>query len=114
MCDPTGVLAGRIDGAFFVVSRNRAADGGVDREVVETLRYYSGANFASRVKATAQFVVGFVDHSCPPTLVYSAYNTLPGKKAIFNGPTAGHAPTIESREAVQQTILTHIKERREN
>lgn len=66
MCDPMGFTLGRMDGAFFIVSRSRTPDGKVSPEVLEASRYFSGANFASRVKVPTQFTVGFIDHSCPP------------------------------------------------
>lgn len=113
MSDPNGTTIGRIDGAFFVVSRKPGANGGFSPEVVESARYYTGANFASRVKVPTQFTVGFIDHSCPPTLVYSAYNKIAtADKKIHNGTTSGHALSEESRAIMQSAVSTHVKEQR--
>jgi len=109
MCDPTGFTVGRMDGTFFVVSRGLKPDGSLKPDVMNASRYYAAANFAARVKVPSQFTVGFIDHSCPPALVYSAYNMITSQKQIHNGPTSGHALTAESRGAMRKAILDHRK-----
>jgi cephalosporin-C deacetylase len=42
------------------------------KDVLETVRYFDGMNFATRIKADGFFTVGFVDTACPPATVYAA------------------------------------------
>lgn len=44
--------------------------------VFNTLSYFDGVNFASRITAPALFSVGLMDPVCPPSTVYAAYNHL--------------------------------------
>ncbi|MGN6099765.1 MAG: acetylxylan esterase [Devosia sp.] len=47
----------------------------VDR-AFETLRYFDGTVFATRIKAPALVSVATMDTICPPSTVYAAYNAL--------------------------------------
>ena len=48
--------------------------------------YFDGAHFASRITCPVRASVGFVDTTCPPCAVYSAFNAIPVKdKAIVHG-----------------------------
>jgi cephalosporin-C deacetylase len=44
--------------------------------VFNTLSYFDGVNFATRIKAQALFSVGLMDMVCPPSTIYAAYNHL--------------------------------------
>lgn len=46
--------------------------------VFQTLSYFDGVNFATRITAKALFSVGLMDTICPPSTVYAAYNYLAG------------------------------------
>ena len=53
--------------------------------------YFDGVNFASRIRHSVRFVVGFRDQTCPPHCVYSAYNVCPSAdKAIINAVGSNH------------------------
>jgi cephalosporin-C deacetylase len=43
-------------------------------EVLHTLSYFDGVNFAKRATAPALFSVAIMDLICPPSTVYAAYN----------------------------------------
>ena len=48
--------------------------------------YYDAVNFAARVRCPTRVTVGFSDDTCPPTAVYSAYNSLRvADKEIWHG-----------------------------
>ena len=48
--------------------------------------YFDGAHFAPRITCPVRASVGFVDGTCPPCAVYSAFNAIPVKdKAIVHG-----------------------------
>lgn len=72
--------------------------------------YYELVYFAPGIKCPVMVGVGFHDRSCPPTGVYSFYNTLPeGKKQIFNKIRNGHgdAPK-EYSPATWKFLADHI------
>jgi cephalosporin-C deacetylase len=56
------------------------------RDLVEqtfrTLAYFDGMHFATRIKARCLFSVGLMDTICPPSTVYSAYNSVKAPKEI--------------------------------
>ncbi len=88
LADRSGTLAGRIAGWPRVVPVG--ADGKSEPKILEELRYFDSANFATRIKAPAHLEVGFLDVICPSTCGYVAYNNIPGKKTIKNHPDRGH------------------------
>ncbi|MDZ8201453.1 acetylxylan esterase [Microbacterium sp. SSW1-59] len=49
---------------------------GAEQRVFDTLSYFDGATFATRIDAPALFSVGLHDLTCPPSTVYAAYNRL--------------------------------------
>ncbi|MBN1902872.1 acetylxylan esterase [Candidatus Sumerlaeota bacterium] len=64
--------------------------GCADEKIKQAARYFDGANFARFTNADAIFSVGFIDNTCPPTSVYSAYNQIKGEKKIIIKPQMGH------------------------
>lgn len=52
------------------------------QQVLETLSYFDGMNFAARASAPALFSVGLMDDICPPSTVYAAYNHYAGPKRM--------------------------------
>ena len=52
--------------------------------------------------------VGFIDRTCPPTSVYTAYNVLQGLKEMIHSPTLGHTTTTEISGAFRKALLSHI------
>ena len=70
--------------------------------------YFDTAVFASKVKVPVLIAVGFVDTTCSPSSVYSAYNAIPGKKEIFHMYRSSHAISAEAKQraaafAIEQT-----------
>jgi len=51
-------------------------------QVLKTLSYFDGVNFAAHAQANAYFSVGLMDQVCPPSTVFAAYNHYPGDKQI--------------------------------
>jgi cephalosporin-C deacetylase len=51
-------------------------------DVLRTLSYFDGVNFAKRAAAPALFSVALMDLVCPPSTVYAAYNHYAGDKEI--------------------------------
>jgi cephalosporin-C deacetylase len=61
---------------YLAVHRPRVDD------VLRTLSYFDGVNFAKRAAAPALFSVALMDLICPPSTVYAAYNHYAGEKEI--------------------------------
>lgn len=51
-------------------------------QVMKTLSYFDGCNFARRVRARSLFSVGLMDTICPPSTVFAAYNRMTATKEI--------------------------------
>ena len=80
------------------------------RKYWKVSEYYELVYFAPGIKCPVMVGVGFHDRSCPPTGVYSFYNTLPeGKKQIFNKIHHGHgdAPK-EYSPATWKFLADHV------
>lgn len=77
--------------------------------IMNTVRYFDTANFATRVQADGIFAVGFVDTTCPPTTVYAAYNNVQSKnKAMHNDIATGHVNTPEAVRVMRGAVLDHV------
>ena len=90
MCDHYGAEAGRLPGwPFFIVNlRKNAAAEAIDGMVP----YYDAANFARHINAPIRVIVGFIDTTCCPSSVYSAFNVLKSKdKKMIHEIETGHA-----------------------
>lgn len=61
---------------FLAIHRDKV------QQVLETLSYFDGMNFAARASAPALFSVGLMDDICPPSTVYAAYNHYAGPKRM--------------------------------
>jgi len=88
------------------------AEGKVNTQRVNAMRYFDATNFARRIQAEAIFSVGFIDVVCQPTTVYAAYNSVQGKKQIVNVPEMPHAIWPQATEAFNQAIREHIAQNR--
>lgn len=86
LCDHGGYLAGRTSGwPGFVPIGNPEAN-----SYLAASRYYDAVNFAKKIKCPVIVSVGFIDNTCSPGSVYSAYNEIKTPKRIFADPSAGH------------------------
>lgn len=61
-----------------------------EAEVLHTLSYFDGVNFAARASAPARFSVGLMDRICPPSTVFAARNAYAGKSQIKVWRYSGH------------------------
>ena len=105
-CDHSGMLANRIAGWPKIVP---VADGKPDMTVLEAYRYIDCMNFATRTKAAGCFfTVGFIDSTCPPTSVYSAYNQLTIPKEIYNDIPSGHNHSQTARDGMVKAVMKYL------
>ena len=52
--------------------------------------YFDAVNFARKIECPTIVSVGFIDRTCCPSSVYSAYNVITAPKRLFTDPLAGH------------------------
>ena len=76
--------------------------------VSRTMSYYDAALAAKFIEVPALIGVGFIDGTCRPTNVYSAYNNIKGLKRIENFYKMGHGAPPDWREITIQWILDTI------
>lgn len=106
ICDHSGQAAGRINGWPKLVPNGD--DGKPNPTILEAARYVDAVNFATRCKAEAIMSVGFIDHVCPPSSCYAAYNALTGPKSMVNEPLMGHAAPQHIHDIFFAKVLEHV------
>ena len=79
------------------------------QRVIRTMSYYDAALAAKLIHVPALIGVGFIDGTCPPANVYSAYNDLSGPKKIENFYTTGHGSPPGWRDKTIRWILENIE-----
>lgn len=86
------------DGPYLELVKYCAVQRHQADQVLTTLSYFDGVNFAARASATALFSVALMDPVCPPSTVYAAYHHYAGPKQIRVWPYNQH----EGGEGYQQ------------
>jgi cephalosporin-C deacetylase-like acetyl esterase len=66
-------------------------------------------NFATRLKAPAIFVTGFVDQITPPTSVYAAYNQVRSPKEMIDAVSSPHRLEGVHLEKVRERMIRHAR-----
>jgi len=90
LCDHAGAKAERSPGWPRMV---RGA--GADREQCLAMSaYFDAVNFARKITCPTIVSVGFIDATCCPSSVYSAYNQIRSPKRLFTDPLKGHCCAI--------------------
>jgi cephalosporin-C deacetylase-like acetyl esterase len=79
------------------------------QRIIRTMSYYDAALAAPLIKVPALIGVGFIDNTCPPANVYSAYNNLGGPKKIENFYTTGHGSPPDWRKKTIRWITENVK-----
>ena len=78
------------------------------QQAIRTMSYYDAALAAELIKVPTMIGVGFIDKTCPPISVYSAYNNLKGPKKIENFYTFGHGAPPDWREKTIKWIMEEV------
>lgn len=108
LCDVTGYLNGRAGGwPHYFDKANR--DYNNTKEKLKTLGYYDVVNFAKRVKVPGFYSWGYNDETCPPTSMYSAYNSISAPKELFVALETGHWTFPEQNEKMTSWLLGKLK-----
>ena len=61
-----------------------------EAQMLETLRYFDGVNFAPRIKCPMVVGIALEDEVCPPETSYAAYDRLGGERELWLFPDSGH------------------------
>ena len=113
MADFGGWLRNRPMGWPNISSQLAAMKTAEAAAVLNTLAYFDVVYFAQRTQADGFFTVGFLDDTCAPTTVYTAYNAVRGQKDIYNDLYARHENTPEAVRRMREAVLRHVQEMRE-
>lgn len=80
-----------------------------DSKVEEMGPYFDGVNFARWIHSPIRITVGFIDQTCSPSSVYSAFNVLPSAdKQILTEPHRGHSIGEKHNQAMEW-LKTSVK-----
>lgn len=95
LCDFPRALQMAAQNPYLEVLRYLAQHRDHKVQVMQTLAYFDGVNFARNAKAKALFSVALMDDVCPPSTVYGAFNAYGGEKTMaeyeFNNHEGGQA-----------------------
>jgi cephalosporin-C deacetylase len=61
-----------------------------EAQMLETLRYFDGVNFATRIKCPMVVGIALEDEVCPPETSFAAYDRLAGDRELWLFPESGH------------------------
>jgi cephalosporin-C deacetylase-like acetyl esterase len=110
LCDHLGFLAERQSGWPGILGGRNAKS--KDQEKIEalkkTLPYFDAVNFARKITVPVLLTMGFIDTTCPPSGVYSAYNVISSSKQIFCDPNAGHGVSKKMMDAIVPWIQKNL------
>ncbi|MFT6879215.1 MAG: cephalosporin-C deacetylase [Algoriphagus sp.] len=90
MVDMTGYLSGRAGGWPHFLADKEKWEKASHPDILETISYYDGVNFAKNITSPILFSFGFNDTVCPPTSVYTAYNSVSSQKELFLAEETSH------------------------
>ncbi|QQE10199.1 acetylxylan esterase [Planctomycetota bacterium] len=83
------------------------------KKIVKAGQYVDAANFSKLIEGQVLISVGFADHVCCPTSVYTAFNNIPHQnKQIINRPAMGHSFPQDLQTEFDKIIDQHVKAKR--
>lgn len=101
LCDFPRALQMAAQNPYLEVVRYLAQHRGQKAQVIETLAYFDGVNFARNAEAKALFSVALMDDVCPPSTVYGTFNAYRGEKRMveyeFNNHEGGQAFQVQKQ-----------------
>lgn len=103
MCDFLGFQAGRESGWPKLIENLPDTD---KKAATLVAPYFDGAHFAPRIKCPVRTSVGFIDETCVPVAVYSAFNSLgTSDKLMIHGLAMPHRVFPEFYEQYENRWL---------
>ncbi len=110
LSDMTGYLNNRAGGwPGFFSDQNGVTNNIKDK--TETIGYYDVVNFAKAVKAEGMYAWGYNDEVCPPTSMYSAYNSITAPKQLILNLETGHFVYPETNIKMNNWLLSKLQEK---
>jgi len=107
LSDLTGYLNNRAGGwPHMFDKRNGSFNNKKDK--IETSKYYDVVNFAKQLKIPGYYSWGFNDKTCPPTSMYSAYNSITAPKELYLALDTGHWTYPEQREKLEEWLVKRL------
>jgi len=103
LCDLTGYLSNRAGGWPHMFRDFKAT-----KEKIETTKYYDVVNFAKNVKVPGFYSWGFNDDTCPPTSMFSAYNSITAPKELLIIQETGHWSYPEQSDKSKTWLLSKL------
>lgn len=100
LCDLTGYLSNRAGGWPHMFRDLKAS-----KEKIETTKYYDVVNFARNVKVPGFYSWGYNDVTCPPTSMFSAYNSINAPKELMIMQETGHWTYPEQQEKMRNWLV---------
>lgn len=78
-------------------------------EKIETASYYDVVNFAKQIDQPILMGLGYNDDVCPPTSMFSVYNSIAGEKEIQIIPSMGHFTVQEHSDYAYRWLKKHLQ-----
>jgi len=105
LSDVTGYLYGRAGGwpHMFAYNENTIPS------KIETSKYYDVVNFAKQITVPGFYTYGFNDEVCPPTSMFSAFNSIHAPKELFIVKETGHNTVQEQAIKINDFLLKQLK-----
>jgi len=100
-CDHAGYLAERMPGAPRLVQLSPKDQG---EKWLKMSAYFDVVNFAPKISCPVIMSVGFIDLTCSPSSIYSAYNEITAQKYIMNMLLYGHGSSNPFRKFEKEWI----------
>jgi len=105
LCDLNGYQYGRAGGWPHLLSKPEFSS----PSKIEVSRYYDVVNFARFIRVPGFYSFGFNDETCPPTSMYSAYNSIKAPKTLFIVKEAGHAAQPEQYKKQWDYMIQNLR-----
>ncbi len=106
LSDMTGYLHGRAGGWPHMYQNYDKKE---NPNWVETTAYYDVVNFAKKLKVPGWYSWGYNDHICPPTSMFSAYNSITAPKELHPFFETEHWTFPEQWDEATDWLLEKLK-----
>jgi len=101
LCDLTGYINNRAGGWPGLNSN-------FPKQKFETSKYFDTVNFAKLLNIPGFYSFGFNDETCPPTSMYSAYNSITTTKSLLIEKEQGHSGVQEQWAKSNEFLLKQL------
>ena len=107
LCDHYGYLNGRAGGWPHLFKNLNPFT--IKEDKIKTAPYYDVVNFAKKLDMPVLMGFGYNDETCPPTSMFSAYNSITSEKELQIIPYMGHWTDKKHADYVRQWLMKHLK-----